>query len=365
MRILRRSTGEAVVIAHSYRNRSLGTFLLLLGVIGGIPLWYFLNVTRHHHLHTLADYYPGFAISGVVMLIGYLLARHSHKVIIIRPGHLTVKESLFARPMHIEWSGEAFVRLQHLIDERKNRAGVLWLVKLGHERSEYTVDEREDQQVEARGIAETIAKTLRCPLIAKDDSNQDVVIASTDLDLPFRQRVQKYPALMGKIAPQPAAVPVEISGSGTERHYRWGVRSSGLILDILVLTGIFIILSMLPLGNDRPSAYESAVVLHNYTVYLAGAAIVGLFLLLAAGVSMRLDIDARAATLTEKMWGLPFTSKTIPLTEIEEINLYLTMRGPVVQLVSDRNVLEFRVSDAAVAAWLTSDIRAFLGGPAA
>lgn len=362
MKIIRKTPAETIIHVPTAANRSVGVFLVFLGLVGTFPTWYIIRAWTSVVPHTRSDWYPAFVAAVLMASTGFLLAVHSRKQIRITADNLEVRDGLFHRALHFKWSGTPIIRLQNVERGEGPRRSVTWLVKLVSERYEYTVDERVDQQLESRAVAEAVAKTLKCPLKERTVDGTDVVIDPHDLDLPFRERVTRYPALLGKPMPRPAGVPfrTRILDQGSAVDYSWSLMGMAFILDILVVGVVFFVLSAIPERQHQPSLWEAARTSGDYTLYLWVAAVIAFLLVLTAGLRVSLHLGPTSARFRELFFGIPLRTRTIPNDEIEEVRLFFSVRGPTVQIVSDRRILQFRVSDADLAGWLAFEIRCFL-----
>ena len=362
MKVIHPTSTETVIRLSTAANRSLGVFLVFLGLVGTLPTWYLICAWTRVVPQTRADWYPSLVAAAVISGMGFLLAVHSRKQIRVLQQELEVRDGLFRKALHFRWSGTPIVRLQHVEREEGIRRHVTWLVKLVSERYEYTVDERIDQQLESRALAEALAKLLVCPLKERTEEGTDVIIDPRDLDLPLRERVTKYPALLGKPMPRPAGVPLRtrIIEDGAALDFSWSLLGPTFILDILVLGAVFFVLSTIPERQNQPSLWEVARTSGNYTLYLWVAAVITLMLLLVIGLRISLRLDPASAQLRELFFGLPLRTRTIPNREIEEVRLFLSVQGPAVQIVSDRRILQFRAGNVDLASWLAFEIRCFL-----
>jgi hypothetical protein len=248
------------------------------------------------------------------------------------------------------------------MSERNERPLTTWIVKLVCQRYEYTLDERLGQQLESRGVAEAVAKALGCPLLEKNDDGNDVVIDSRDLDLPFHERVKKYPALLGKPIPMPANAGVHRQEGGGRIEFSWGIVTPSLLLSMVALGVVFFIVSAIPSRPEQPSYLARAHASGDYHLYVWTAAIIAGALLISAGFRIKVTLSPAEIHLSETLWGVPLLTRAIPARSIEEVQVVHTVRGPQVQVVSDRALIQFRAADADVAGWLGHEIRSHLAG---
>lgn len=362
MKVHRKTPSETLLSLPTTANRSLGIFLVFLGLVGALPTWYLIRAWTSVVPNSRPDWYPGLAAAVVISLVGFLLATRSRKHMCITAREITVWDGLFRRPLHYRWDGTPVIRLQNVERGEGPRRRVIWLVKLVSEHFEYTLDERVDQQLESRTLAEVTAKTLPCPLRERTDEGTDVVIDPHDLDMPFRERVARYPALLGKPAPRPSGVPysTRIVEKGAAMSIHWSLIGQGFILDILALGAVFFVLSTIPERQHQPSLWDTARATGDYHLYLWVAVVILLVLLLTVGLSVNLYLGPASVRLRILLFGVPLKSRTLRNDLIEDVRLLFSVRGPTVQIVADHQILEFPVSDTDLAGWLAFEIRCFL-----
>ncbi len=252
------------------------------------------------------------------------------------------------------------MKLQHVVSESEEHPQTTWIVKIVTDRHEYTVDNRKDQQIESRGVAESVARALCCPLVERYDTVGDVVIEASDLKLPFRERVKRYPALLGRPVPAPPNANISRIERANGIEFRWGAVTTNLVLGVLILGLLFFLLSAVPPRADQPSYLTWACRTGNYRLYYMCASVIALALLIVSGYRATIRLAPTDIRFIEKLWGVPLLRRKIGTQQVEEVRVQHTMRGPVVQIVSDRALLQFRTTDAVVAAWLGYEMRCFL-----
>lgn len=361
----RETSEEVVITVHTYSNRSLGIFVMFLGLVTTWPLWYMYCMWFASMPQTLTQWLPAVIAAVVLTVAGFLLAFASYKRIVVNPRWIRIVDGPLHQSVTFHWTSDPRVRLQSIVSERNDRPKTTWIVKLLSERFDYTIDERLDRQLESRGIAEAVAKALGCPLLERDEEGE-VVIEARDLDMPFRQRVEKNPALLGKPIAQPPNAGVLRTESERALTFSWGIVTGGLILSIVAIGLILFVFSAIPLKLDQPSYFEYARRAGDYHLYLRSAAVILFALVVLAGFRIRVSLTPTEVQLYETLWRFPFVSRSISNCDIEEIHVFHTVSGPTVQVVSDEALLQIRTSDSKVAGWLAHEIRQYLvdkGGP--
>ncbi|MBM3464802.1 MAG: hypothetical protein FJX76_22115 [Armatimonadetes bacterium] len=362
MRVRKRPGAETLIILPTDANRNLGVFFIFIGITASFPLWYLWCVWFGRLPRGANDWYPAVVMASVFVLIGYILAVHSRKKITVTADAIRVKDGMFRHQLRFTWNGPPLIKLQHIDSEQIDRPRVKWLVKLVNERYEYTIDERVNQQLQSRALAEALAKTLGCPLQEKLDDGTQLSIAASDLDIPFRERVEKYPNLLGTAIDAPVSTAVKVTRENGAARYEWGVATTGAIVDVLVVGLVFVLMSAIPPSAERPSILETARGTGDFTLYFWLAGVVVLFLAVISGFRVLLSLAPDRVSLRETLWGIPISIRRIAAERVEEIQLNRTVRGPIVQIVSDEALIQFRVSDLDTAAWLTYEIRCHLAG---
>lgn len=350
------------IIVHTDRNRSVSVFVVFVGLVAVWPLWYMGATWFAHEPRTWADWTPAVTLSGVLSFAGVLLAVASRKRISVAPDTVRVFEGPLRRPLTFTWAdGPApAIRLQGILSERKDHPKTTWLVKLVSGRHEYTLDERAGRQMESRALAEAVAKALSCSFVEKDERGNDLMLSAADLDLPYPERVRRYPSLIGSPVPQPSGVRIRHFERDGRREFSWGIVTPSLLFGMAILGLMFFAASAVPERPRHPSYLEVARARGDFHLYVWTAGILAAALLICAGFRFRLRLSAKGVRLSESIWGVPLTSRTLPIDAIEEVQVSHTVRGPVVQVLADRRMIEFRASDPDVAQWLAYEIRAYL-----
>lgn len=349
-----------MIVLPTDANRNLGIFLIFVGLTGSGPLWYLWCVWFGHMPRSIHGWYPAFLMAGVLVLLGYLLAAHSHKTIAVAADCVRVWDGLFRKPLRFTWDGTPAIRLQQLENELSARPRVQWITRLVSGRYEFTLDERRAQQLQSRALAEALARALSCPLLEKAPDGTPMTIQAQDLDLPFHERARRYPNLLGPAVEPPAPLPVRIVRSSDVVRYRWSVATTGLVRDVAILAALILVVTAIPPSATQPSLLETSRASGDFRIYVWLGAVLSTFLLIVAGFRVSLTLAPDRVGTRESLWGIPVGARSIPIGVVEEVQLYRSVRGSTVQVISDAQMFQFRVSDPETAAWLTYEIRRHL-----
>lgn len=347
--------GETRIVVSSASGRDLGLFLIFLALVGTAPALYMYDAIFLRQFVAVRDWAPAINASIILIVFGLLLMFNTHKVILVRDHLLLVRDGFWRRALRFQWSESCCIKMRSIEQEIRHRVFEVWQIKLVSQGYEYLVDARPNQQLLSRRLAEALAKSLHCDLV-EVDQGRELVIASGDLDLPFCDRVRKYPTVIGtsvSIPPNASALIQYGTQPNGHRFFRWGVTASWLLLEILLLTLVALLLSVLP-WHDQ-SIFYLAVAHNNYSYYYGVLLLLFLSMVVLPGFQAELVLND-AVSYRAMIWRVPIDSNTIPLEQVEEIRQYDGIRGPVVQIISDRRIISFRVSDRDLARWLAYEV---------
>lgn len=359
-----RTRGEDVIITvHTSSNRSKSIFLMFVGLCASWPSWYIIASWLTHVPKSWEDWYPAVYMCVGFTGAGFLLGVLSNKTINIDATSVRVTDGFLHRALTFPREEGQSIRLQSILSERNERPQTTWLVKLVAGRHEYLIDERVGRQLESRGIAEGVARALGCPLREKDDEGTELSFPAADLDFPYVERVKRYPSLIGRAIAQPPNAGVTRLEKEGRLEFVWGIVTPSLLLSMLALGLVFLVVSAIPPKANHMSYLEHARRTGSYQLfYLVGGVIVAA-LVFSAGYRLRLRLSPKGIYLQKSIWGIPVLRHTLKLCEVEEVQMAHTVRGPVVQVLGDRKLIEFQASDDEVAQWLAHEIRVYLAAP--
>lgn len=362
MKVVAKRDRELVILLPSEANFDLGIFLIFFGIVAVPPLYWLYYWFTQREFHGWSSWRPSIFIATIFVLCGILLIFFSKKRITAANDHINIKDGLLKSSYNIRWKNTPAIKLNYDEEERKGRIKEYWETTLLDGKLEYTIDRREHHQLEARALGEVLARHYACNFVEKDEEGQETVLSSDDLDLPFRQRVKKYPRLLRNPVDPPSRTILKI-----EQHHRallmtWGIKTTGILIDIFALFIIFFIFSILPWKEGGMSFYEECAKKQDFFVYVAAGIILILAMLVVIGYRARLNLSPVGAIFWVTIWGVALRRKKIMIDWIEEIRLTPGMRGPRIQIISDREIISFRLFDRHAARWLSYKLQQFMLG---
>lgn len=360
---LRVRRGPDSFSAPSEANRDLGIFLVFTGVVAAVPLYYLFRVLVMHT--SVWDWRKGAALGLLLALAGLYLIAFTRRRFRARDGSVYVSDGLFRRPVRYSWEGQPRIRLQSLERDRGGRPLECWQVMLLDGKYEYLLDNRPEQHLESRALAEFLAKTLDCPLIVRHDQGETQIEAA-DLDLPFEERVHKYPHLLGPRLERPEPFPIVEEGSGSERAYRWGMMTSGMLTETVGLFLVALAISVVPLPGGESeldySLFELARIHQDYKYFYATGGLFLAAMILLFGYRVHLELKRDQVCACTKLWGVPLWARSIPRRVLEEISTRGRSQGAFLQLVSDERIINLRILRHDLAQYLAAELRHLVAG---
>jgi len=340
-------------------NRDLGLFLAFVGIVAVHPVyWLYFYYTQR----SVSDWRPSLFIGALWVLSGLFLIFFSRKKIVVGKDFIRINDGLLKKPFNIRWKDTPRVRLKYDEEERKGRIREFWETSLIDGRLEYTIDRREHHQLESRALGESIARILCCDLIERDEEGREITIAPGDLDLPFQLRVIKYPALIRKPVEAPRSDVLKIEERNKSLLVSWGINSTGILLDSMVLLGFLLLFTFLPLKQGSLSFYEQCARRGDFYVFYTAGLILFSAIMAVIGYRARLNLSRNGAIFWVRIWGIPLRVRKIMMNKIEEIHVTPSNRGPRIQIVSDSRIISFRLIDRAAARWLSYRLQQYMLG---
>jgi len=357
MRLLKKGA-RSVIETGTDINFNLGVFFVFCGIVASVPIYY---------LYLIAAGLPkdnfdtGYMIGILLTLIGLYLMIFTKKLIIIDDKIITIKNGILRRPLIYGYDRKnCFVKLKYDDVVDKNIPREFWQVLLVNNRKEYFIDKRMNSQLELRQIAEAMAKSIGCSMLDTTFSEGDVMISSSDLDLPFKERVEKYPQLAGKPIEKPGFTLLSVSDTSNGKIFQWGVASSKLLLEILIPSAILLIISFIPFKGWGSSFYKQCLIAGEFFAYKAFFYIIGFIIVFLAGYRAKLKLENEKIVFSEYIWNVKFRSKFIPVEHVEEVNVVSNLRGVSVQIISNTKIINMRLFNMENASWLAWIIRYYL-----
>ncbi|MHB2016566.1 MAG: hypothetical protein ACYCW6_06410 [Candidatus Xenobia bacterium] len=347
--------GQVRISVNSTSGRDLGLFMLFMGIVASWPLQLIIEQAINPRFVAIISWRPAEIVCGVLTLLGLLSIFNTHKQFWIMTDSIKIQDAWFRRPLLFRWKSTPAIRLRPIEEDRRGRSEEVWQIKLITGDYEYLLDARPRQQLISRHLAEVLARSIPCDLVERE-TNREIVIHPDELDLPYQERVRRYPQLLGTPVPRPSQLrglridaPDESSCS-----YLWDLRATWLLTEILVLVLVAFGLSLLPFGGS--SIFYRAAATNDYTYYWVLGIILLVSLVIVPGYQSRLRVGPSGVSYQTLVWKVPVASQTMAVCDVEELRQHDGLRGPIVQIISDSHLISFRLSDREVARWLVYDI---------
>lgn len=342
---------STTIAAHSERHHSHGVFLILFGVAVGLLVPPVLELGNR--VGGMYEFVPHLGLLST--LVGFWLMRTTKKRYIVEPGSLTVREGLFSRPTVYRWKENPSVRLALQDDDN-------WVVSLVCGKPHYVLDRRAGHPMESRSLAEELARALTAPLIEIANGSQ-IVVSAEELSLSFTERAKRHPQLLGPEIPAPEGREVEVVEEPGRLRFDWWPTPQETIPLTLGLIGLAVLFSYSGLFAEHRTAFDLAREFGDYRFFiLSGFFVIGLsgaFM----GYHRELEVSGDEVSTRTLWFGLTLDHSRIPLSELKEVWVVHGQGGSgYLELISDHKMLGGRVSQLAVARWVASKVRRFVGG---
>lgn len=348
-------------------NRDLGMFLIFVGVVGSVPLYYLFNalVLRNPDW----DWRMGASLGLVCVVAGVALMRltqcHFRVLHDERSGVIEVRDGFMHGKMQYNFGPQAVVRLQATSVTRRGADVDCWEVELIDGKNQFLLDSKVERLQESRALAEFLARSMGCPMVVTYGAGDDVSIAAADLDLSYSKRVKKYPALLGPKVERPRNCPVTVRDvdGGTGRIYSWGVLASGLLVETI---GVFLAaaaVGLIPVFGkvgDHYSLFKQAVEQHDFSYFIVCGFLVGVAVILQLGYHVEVAVRGERILATGMIWGISVWKRSILVESVEEIASRVRHNGVILQLVSDEMIVTVKLGRLDTANYVTSDLRWFV-----
>jgi len=356
LKITKLKDSTTLVSVHSQTNRDLGIFLIFTALVTAMPLYYIVLWFHGYSVKSIRELLPAINFSLPIIVVGIMLIYLSRKRFHVTKDHVTITDGLFRGSITFRWKESPSIKVTSVEELRKGKPAIIWQLYLASGRYKYLIDHRSEQLV-IRGVAEAIAKTLKCPITEKTESGADIELAPEDLDLPYSARVKKYPHLLPTDVPCHGGCSIvrrEESGTLT---FTWGFWHLKTFLEGLVVCGFFFVLSLVPLKPGSLSLFEFSHQNHDFFFYYALGIIVLLATFWLMGYKASVKMTSDRATFLQSFLGVPFSVQSIPTAVLEEVRASWSMRGPALQLISDEKILDLRIARMEDAMWLSQEIK--------
>lgn len=366
MPVVHKTSGEISIPSSS--NRDLGIFLLFAGLAVSFPVKALVS-----RVLIEADW-PGLMgpLGFLLASWGLVLLRFTRKRFRLIPKGIAIQDGWVVRPMTYHWEEDPVIRLRPQEEERGRGVVEVWLVNLIDGKRQYVLDRREGNQIESRSLAEALAKSLNCPLLEACEG-KELRLERDELDLPFRERVQRHPELLGNLESRPEGCSIQDKQEGLERIFHWRFLNSATFNDFFSLACVVILLGVVPLFSQvqpgsgeierfQLSFLDLARQKGQFLYFVVSGTLLVLHGVCLFGYSKELRVGPEGVRARDSLWGVPCYSASIRTQELEEIWVRQSSRGAHLQLISDARIISGRTSNSQVASWLASQIRHYYGG---
>ena len=354
-------------IVSSISSYDLGAFLIFSGLVGGVPLYYLFSslVLRNGTPNLL----PGVILSLLVAAIGiYSICFAQERVKVFDEagsGKIVIQDGYFGTPMTYTYGNDVKIRLS--VSEVSNGKLTLdcWEVTLLAGRCQFLLDSRIARLQESRALAEFLVKSIHCNLLLVLEAGKTIEMHWKDMDLPYCERVSKYPELAAQhpTRPQDCPITVEDINYGEGRRYSWRLASPGANTEIFALAAMAFVIGVVPfLGSDnhRYSFFNEAMRTGDWTFFIGAALLFFVVFAVQFGCTSTIEIDGHRVNLKKRIWGLTYRQKTIILDALEGVLARKASTQNSIMFISDATVFSAQVSSAELADYLVADVQYFL-----
>ncbi len=361
------AVSTASLYVRSYANRDLGIFLIFFGIVAAVPLYaLIMNIVFKQ---AVIQWRIGIIIGLVSIILGCLLIKYSKlRFKVTRKndgsGTISIQEGLLRSPLLYDFASSSIIKLATANTDAGSKKGELIQVTLIDGNRHYLLDSRPlNKMQESRAIAEFFSKNGSLKMLLPHYGN--LMLESTDLDLPFSARVKKYPTLIGLEPTRPQNCPInttELNG-GIDRRYSWGFRANGLVFQLIALLMVVFASSCLPLfeeGDSYCSLLDYALQMKDYTYFYAASAIIGILAAVLLGIGVSVTVEGLRVNVDYKIWGIIYKQRSVLITELEEIAVKESTAGAAVLLVTDGSTVHIKVADTVLGNYLASELRHFI-----
>ena len=361
------SASTASLYGRSYANVDLGIFLIFFGLVGAVPLYALtMNIVFKQ---AEIEWRLGIIIGLVSIILGYLLIKYSKLRFRVErrgdgSGIISIQEGLLRSPMFYDYTAGSIIKLAMADADLSSAKGERIQVTLIDGNRHFLLDSRPlSKMQESRTIAEFLSKNSGLKMLLPHYNN--LMLEAADLDLPFPQRVKKYPTLIGLEPSRPQNCPITLTdlNGGIDRRYSWGFRANGLIGQLLALLMAAFAAACLPLFEED-GAYSSlldyALQMKDYTYFYAGFIIIGFLTLILLGLGVSVTVEGCRINVCWKFWGIACKKRSVLISKLEEIATKEKASGTNVMLITDDFTVQVKMADAVLANYLASDMRHFI-----
>ena len=344
---IERGEGGALVVRWSRLSST------TVWIVGGLSLAVLVSLAGRVGLRGPAEVPPWLWAMGAAAVAGVFLLRAAMTTVWRIGGGWIVREGSWLRAER-RWTADrnAEVELACRVTSGRN-AHERWSVLVRSGGEAISFGEKANAEAQARQAGEAIARELGASLRY---GPAGVAIRAEHLDLPFVERVVKYPALRVAPRPRPDGVGIREEVLGSSRVFRWRALNVFTLVTVVGLAAFVLVY----VAADSPAARRFFL---EHPEWIAGA--LGVPLVLLAGVGYRLSAGPQGVEYEVTMYGVPVRTRGISAMDLEEVWVRRIVHTPVLQMASDREIVRCRVyrwKGDAVLEWLAGEVQGALGG---
>jgi hypothetical protein len=345
----------------SSRDRDTGVIMLFLSLVAYYAVPTLANQFGYSHGTASLVSTP---IGLILMVLGFSMLFLARKTITAGDGKVRIKDGFVARPLTLRYESTPSVKLSVYEEDNHGRTDQIWTVHLIDDGRQYLVDRRVGQHVAVRSLAENLAKATGGSMVEMHDG-QALKFELSELDLPFIERVQKHPTLLGTPVEEPPDKMVQYSRDANGIEVSWSFFRSGLLLEVFLVAACLAGAAFIPLpgGPDGKgfSLYEAERAQQDYRYFAGVAVFTVVSLALLSGYRNRIQLNPKVGAISQStVWGVPVRTGKIPLSKLENVGISITSRGPYLQLISDEKILREMLPSTHIARWLGWEMRQYL-----
>ncbi len=351
----------ARIILPTRRNRDVGILLLFLA---GVFFFIAPPLARQFGLNPGITVWWSSGLGFLLLAIGFPLVFLARKTISVENGSLVVRDGFFTPILRFPHGANPTYKLIGSEEDLEGAPKEIWTVHLFDGEKQFLIDRREGQQLACRALAERLAKATAGSLVEVHEG-KSLEFETHELDLSFRDRVRRYPQLLGKAVHQPDSTALRLTKESDRLIFGWSFLTAALFFEVFLVVAMLFGFAFLPLpgGPDGLgiTLYEIETQTGDYSYFIGVGLFAAASLLLIFGYRNRLSIERSGAVqLKATIWGLPVRSPSIPGGKLEHVAVSVTHRGPFLQLISDAVLVRERLPSLTAARWAAWEIRSFL-----
>jgi len=351
-----REKAERIFYLRSGANTDPGIFLIFLGTVAVLPLYWLYN---YYTLTDVTDWKPALYLSAILIAAGIYCAFLSRESIAVGRSHMRIDTGILKKPIVIRWSEEPALKLALNIDDSK--MSYFWELKLIDGRREYSVKRLPLSDCRLRTTGRQIAKLLHCRFIECGNQGGTTIIDSADMEVPFAQRVRKTPDNASGTCEKPEHSRLAISNDESSFHAIWALHTKGLPVGMPFLAMTLFAATCLHWTQGGPSFLEQCAAKGEYLSYCAEGAVLAMISLYLAGIRMHISADRSVISYSETLLGVVLKKRALPLDSLEDIRITTVSGKALIHIFSGEKSIVAAISGGQDAGWLHCRLCRFLG----